>query len=145
MIFFRKILRLSRASLGKTTVGHLVNLLSNDLSKFDQTFILAHYCWVGPIQVAVGTYMLYREMQVAALIGIAFLVAIVPLQSKLILFNNNNNNKCLYCYAAIRRSLAQWLLICIGVSVYYLQANEILSRLTLLHDLIFQSYRSSNC
>nr|CAH7746331.1 unnamed protein product [Callosobruchus chinensis] len=80
MIFFRKILRLSRASLGKTTVGHLVNLLSNDLSKFDQTFILAHYCWVGPIQVAVGTYMLYREMQVAALIGIAFLVAIVPLQ-----------------------------------------------------------------
>nr|CAH7746327.1 unnamed protein product [Callosobruchus chinensis] len=79
-LLYRKILRLSRASLGKTTVGHLVNLLSNDLSKFDQTFILAHYCWVGPIQVAVGTYMLYREMQVAALIGIAFLVAIVPLQ-----------------------------------------------------------------
>ncbi|CAH1997771.1 unnamed protein product [Acanthoscelides obtectus] len=79
-LLYRKILRLSRSSLGKTTVGHMVNLLSNDLSKFDQTFILAHYSWVGPIQVAVGTYMLYREMQVAALIGIAFLVAIVPLQ-----------------------------------------------------------------
>lgn len=76
---------MSRASLGNTTVGQLVNLLSNDVSKFDQGFILAHFMWIGPIQVAVGTYLLYEEIGTGALFGVGFLVSFVPLQSKFIL------------------------------------------------------------
>ncbi|XP_018570688.1 probable multidrug resistance-associated protein lethal(2)03659 [Anoplophora glabripennis] len=79
-VVYRKILRLSRTALGNTTVGQLVNLLSNDVSKFDQGFVLAHFVWVGPIQVGVGTWLLYREIGMAALFGVAFLVSFVPLQ-----------------------------------------------------------------
>lgn len=79
---YRKILRLSRTALGNTTVGQMVNLLSNDVSKFDQGFVLAHFIWVGPIQVAVGTWLLYRVIGMASLFGVAFLVTFVPLQSE---------------------------------------------------------------
>lgn len=89
---YRKLLRLSRASLGNTTVGQLVNLLSNDVSKFDQGFILAHFVWIGPIQVAVGTCLLYQEIGIGALFGVAFLVSFVPLQSEL----KNNFKLILY-------------------------------------------------
>lgn len=81
-LIYRKALRLNRKSLGQTTIGQLVNLLSNDVSKFDQGFILCHFVWVGPIQTAVGTYMLYRTIGVAAFFGMAFLLSFIPLQSK---------------------------------------------------------------
>lgn len=77
---------MSRASLGNTTIGQLVNLLSNDVSKFDQGFILAHFVWIGPIQVALGTYLLYREIGLGAFFGVGFLVSFVPLQSKFVAF-----------------------------------------------------------
>ncbi|KAJ8923964.1 hypothetical protein NQ315_006740 [Exocentrus adspersus] len=79
-VVYRKILKLSRTALGNTTVGQLINLLSNDVSKFDQGFVLAHFVWVGPIQVAVGTWLLHKEIGVAALFGVGFLVSFVPLQ-----------------------------------------------------------------
>ncbi|XP_022919143.2 probable multidrug resistance-associated protein lethal(2)03659 [Onthophagus taurus] len=79
-MIYRKTLKLTRTSLGQTTVGQLVNLLSNDVSKFDQGFVLAHFAWIGPIQTAVGTYMVYREIGIAAFGGIAFLIFFVPMQ-----------------------------------------------------------------
>lgn len=83
-LIYRKTLRLSRKSLAQTTVGQLVNLLSNDVSKFDQGFLLCHFVWVGPIQTAVGTYMLYRTIGVSAFFGMAFLLSFIPLQSKML-------------------------------------------------------------
>lgn len=81
-LLYRKTLRLSRTALASTTVGQLVNLLSNDVSRFDQGFLLAHYVWIGPIQAGVGTYLIYREIGVAALFGMAFLLSFIPMQSK---------------------------------------------------------------
>lgn len=81
-LVYRKTLKLSRTALASTTIGQLVNLLSNDVSKFDQGFLLAHFVWVGPIQTAVGTYLIYREIGVAALFGMAFLLSFIPMQSK---------------------------------------------------------------
>lgn len=79
-LIYRKTLRFSQAALGNTTVGQLVNLVSNDVSKFDQLFGLTHYAWIGPIQVALGTWLLYNEIGVGAFFGMAFLVSFVPLQ-----------------------------------------------------------------
>ncbi|GJQ86454.1 hypothetical protein Trydic_g10361 [Trypoxylus dichotomus] len=79
-MIYRKTLKLSQRALGQTTVGQLVNLLSNDVSKFDQGFVLAHYIWVGPIQTIVGTYMIYREIGIATFGGIAFLLFFIPMQ-----------------------------------------------------------------
>ncbi|KAK9696593.1 ABC transporter [Popillia japonica] len=79
-MIYRKTLKLSQRALGQTTVGQLVNLLSNDVSKFDQGFVLAHYIWIGPIQTIVGTYMIYREIGIATFGGIAFLLFFIPMQ-----------------------------------------------------------------
>lgn len=81
-LIYRKSVRLSRTALAQTTVGQIVNLLSNDVSKFDQGFILIHYIWIAPIETAVGTYLLYKVIGVAAFSGIAFLLLFVPLQSR---------------------------------------------------------------
>ncbi|XP_044266058.1 probable multidrug resistance-associated protein lethal(2)03659 isoform X2 [Tribolium madens] len=79
-LLYRKALRLSQTALASTTIGQLVNLLSNDVSRFDQGFLLAHYVWIGPIQAAVGTYLIYREIGVAAFFGIGFLLSFIPMQ-----------------------------------------------------------------
>lgn len=96
-LIYRKTLRLSRTALGQTTVGQLVNLLSNDVSKFDQGFILCHFAWVGPIQTAVGIYLLYRIIGVSALFGMAFLLSFIPLQSKFYIITFYHLNR-LYLY-----------------------------------------------
>lgn len=85
-LVYRKTLRLSRTALGKTTLGQLVNLLSNDVSKFDQGFILAHFTWIAPLQTAAGTYLLYKEIGDSAFIGVSFLLLFIPAQSKYIEF-----------------------------------------------------------
>lgn len=77
---YRKSLRLSRTSLSKTTVGQIVNLLSNDVAKFDEGFEICHFIWIGPLQTAIGIYMIYREIQLAAFFGIAFLLSFIPFQ-----------------------------------------------------------------
>ncbi|KAK9869787.1 hypothetical protein WA026_003519 [Henosepilachna vigintioctopunctata] len=79
-IIYRKALRLSNLSLTKTTVGQVINLLSNDVSRFEEGFVLCHFLWIAPVQACFGVYLIYREIQVSALFGIAFLLAFVPLQ-----------------------------------------------------------------
>lgn len=81
-LIYRKSLRLSRTALAQTTIGQIVNLLSNDVSKFEQGFVLLHYAWIAPIQTIVGTYLLYRVIGVSAFSGIGFLLMFIPLQSK---------------------------------------------------------------
>lgn len=81
-LVYRKSLKLSKTALGRTTVGHVVNLLSNDVSKFDQGFVLAHFIWIGPIEAGIGTYLLWQEIKLAALFGTMFLLSFVPIQGK---------------------------------------------------------------
>lgn len=50
-LVYRKALRLSQKSLGATTTGKVVNLVSSDVQRFDQTTPFLHFVWVGPIQV----------------------------------------------------------------------------------------------
>lgn len=81
-LIYRKILKLDRTALANTTIGQLVNLLSNDVNKLDQGFILANYVWIAPIQAIVGTYLLYREIGIAAFFGVILLLSFIPVQSK---------------------------------------------------------------
>jgi len=45
---YRKALRLSLTALGGTTTGQVVNLVSNDLGRFDRALIHLHFIWLGP-------------------------------------------------------------------------------------------------
>lgn len=82
-MIYRKSLKLSKNALGDTTAGQVVNLLSNDVSRLDLTIMFMHYLWVGPLETVIVSYLMYREIGVAAFGGVAFMMAFIPLQAYL--------------------------------------------------------------
>uniref|UniRef100_A0A4W5PGR2 Multidrug resistance-associated protein 4 n=1 Tax=Hucho hucho TaxID=62062 RepID=A0A4W5PGR2_9TELE len=68
-------------ALGKTTTGQIVNLLSNDVNKFDEVTIFLHYLWVGPLQAAAVMVLLWHEIGPSCLAGMAVLVILMPIQT----------------------------------------------------------------
>ncbi|KAJ0181224.1 hypothetical protein K1T71_003309 [Dendrolimus kikuchii] len=82
-LIYRKSLRLSKTALGETTVGQVVNLLSNDVNRFDVAIIFLHYLWIGPLATVIITYLMWLEISWAAVFGVAFMLAFIPLQAYL--------------------------------------------------------------
>lgn len=80
-LIYRKSLRLSRTALGETASGKVVNLLSNDVSRFDMVSIFLHAMWTAPLSAIVITYFLFVSAGYAGLIGIGIVFLIVPLQA----------------------------------------------------------------
>lgn len=81
-LIYRKSLKLSKAALGYTTAGQIVNLLSNDVNRFDVAVIFAHQLWVGPLETILITYFMYQEVGISAVIGVLFLLMFIPLQCR---------------------------------------------------------------
>ena len=75
-------LLLSQKALGETTIGQMVNLMSNDVNRFDFSVIFLHYLWVGPLQTLISTIILLYVIGPSCLVGLAVLILFVPLQSK---------------------------------------------------------------
>lgn len=73
-------LRLSKTALGETTVGQLVNLLSNDVNRFDNAIFFLHYLWVGPMETILVAYFVWQQVDVASIFGIVVLLVFIPLQ-----------------------------------------------------------------
>ncbi|XP_041974687.1 ATP-binding cassette sub-family C member 4-like [Aricia agestis] len=83
-LMFRKIMRMNNGSLGETTAGKVVNILSNDLQRFDLAFLFLHYVWIIPIQLAAVCYLGYQQAGVSSLLGLAALIIIaLPIQGVL--------------------------------------------------------------
>ncbi|XP_027391352.1 multidrug resistance-associated protein 4-like [Bos indicus x Bos taurus] len=80
-MIYRKALRLSSSAVGKTTTGQIVNLLSNDVNRFDQVTMFLHYLWVGPLQAIAVTTLLWMQIGMSCLAGMAILVILLLLQS----------------------------------------------------------------
>lgn len=74
-------MKLSQTSLGQTAAGQLVNLLSNDVQRFDMASNFLHYAWIMPIQAVIAFYIMYRSVGVAAVAGmLAITLEAIPLQ-----------------------------------------------------------------
>ncbi|XP_043748469.1 ATP-binding cassette sub-family C member 4-like isoform X1 [Cervus elaphus] len=80
-MIYGKALRLSSSAMRKTTTGQIVNLLSNDVSRFDQVMTFLHYLWVGPLQAIAVTTLLWMEIGMSCLAGMAVLIILLLLQS----------------------------------------------------------------
>ncbi|KAG9492165.1 ATP-binding cassette sub-family C member 4 [Eleutherodactylus coqui] len=80
-MIFKKALRLNNTAMGKTTTGQIVNLLSNDVNKFDQVTIFLHFLWAGPLQAIAVTVLLWIEIGPSCLAGMAVLIILMPLQT----------------------------------------------------------------
>ncbi|XP_037285276.2 ATP-binding cassette sub-family C member 4 isoform X2 [Rhipicephalus microplus] len=79
-LVYRKALRLSQAALSKTAVGQMVNLLSNDVNRFDQSVLFVPYLVAGPLQTAVITWVLWQHLGISCIAGISFILLYIPFQ-----------------------------------------------------------------
>ncbi|OAD54851.1 hypothetical protein WN48_06051, partial [Eufriesea mexicana] len=80
-LVYRKALRLSKTALGETAPGKVVNLVANDVNRFDLVSIFIHHMWSAPLSALIIAYFLYIEAGYAGLIGIAAVFVVVPIQS----------------------------------------------------------------
>lgn len=80
-MIYKKALQLNSIALGQTTTGQIVNLLSNDVNKFDEVTIFLHYLWVVPLQAAAVIALLWQEIGPSCLAGMAVLLFLMPLQT----------------------------------------------------------------
>lgn len=74
---------MSKNALGVTTVGQVVNLLSNDVGRLDLSILFIHYLWLGPLETIIATYFMYEQIGISAVWGVLFMLAFIPLQAYL--------------------------------------------------------------
>uniref|UniRef100_A0A8B9YA27 Multidrug resistance-associated protein 4 n=1 Tax=Bos mutus grunniens TaxID=30521 RepID=A0A8B9YA27_BOSMU len=74
-------LRLSNSAIGKTTTGQIVNMMSNDVNRFDRVMIRLHILWIGPLNAITAIILLWMEIGISSLAGMALLIIFMLLQS----------------------------------------------------------------
>ncbi|KAF5303188.1 hypothetical protein FQA39_LY10101 [Lamprigera yunnana] len=79
-VIYRKSLMLSQTTLLQVTSGHIINLLSTDISHFEYGLLFVHYVWIAPLQLTLGIYLLHNIIGLAALLGISLHLLFIPLQ-----------------------------------------------------------------
>lgn len=92
-LIYRKALRILKSSAKEGQTGKIINLLSNDVRKFDEAFILIHELWRGPFECLSFLIVIYMEIGVSAFVGMGFLICFIPLQCK--------NSFCIFSFISI--------------------------------------------
>ncbi|XP_014216231.1 probable multidrug resistance-associated protein lethal(2)03659 [Copidosoma floridanum] len=77
-LIYRKVLRMTFTA-NESSVGQVLNLLSNDVSRIDHAVYYLHYIWMGPLQALLVFYFLCREVGFAASSGILLQLLFIPL------------------------------------------------------------------
>ncbi|XP_033333867.2 putative multidrug resistance-associated protein lethal(2)03659 [Megalopta genalis] len=80
-LIYRKILKLSNSVLDNdTSTGQMVNFLSNDVNRLDFFVFSINYLWIGPLQMMLVTYLIFREIGLGAVTGMSVVAMSIPLQ-----------------------------------------------------------------
>ncbi|XP_031635712.1 multidrug resistance-associated protein 4-like [Contarinia nasturtii] len=80
-ILYRKALRVSHATLENTSHGKIMNILSNDVFRFDAMSMFINAMWTAPLLVVTVGYLLWIEIKWAGMLGLLVVFVIVPIQS----------------------------------------------------------------
>ncbi|KAM8856472.1 ATP-binding cassette sub-family C member 4-like isoform 2-T2 [Spinachia spinachia] len=80
-MIYRKALCLNSKALANTTSGQIVNLLSNDVNKFDELTLYLHFLWIGPVQAATVIVLLLYAIGPSCLAGMAVFFVLMPVQT----------------------------------------------------------------
>lgn len=79
-------LHLSQTTLSDTSPGKLVNLLSNDVNRFELASYTVNSLWTSPIMTTIATYIIWKEVGISGIVGVLIVLSVVPLQSKFSIF-----------------------------------------------------------
>lgn len=78
-------MKLNRRSQGETAAGRIINILSNDVQRFEQVTVVLHFVWILPLQIVLVSYFMYTIVGVYCFVGIGSMIIItIPLQSILL-------------------------------------------------------------
>ncbi|XP_057709528.1 ATP-binding cassette sub-family C member 4-like isoform X3 [Corythoichthys intestinalis] len=80
-MIYRKALSLNNTALTKTTTGQIVNLLSNDINRFDEVTLYLHFLWITPFQATAVILLLMYWIGQSCLSGMAVLFILLPVQT----------------------------------------------------------------
>lgn len=80
-VIYRKSLRLSSGALGDMASGQVVNLISNDVGRFDIMCMFIHYMWAAPLVTCIIIYLFWRDGGFPALFGLSVVLTITLAQS----------------------------------------------------------------
>lgn len=75
-LLYRKTMKLSQTAVRENAI---VNLLSNDVNRFDLVSVLLHYMWSAPLMAIIIVYILWQEAKWAGMIGLAVVFLIVTI------------------------------------------------------------------
>lgn len=79
-LVYRKALRVKLELAGASMMGNVINLLSNDVNRFDNGIMFLPYTWLCPLQISFITYFMYMEVGLAGVYGILAIISVIPLQ-----------------------------------------------------------------
>ncbi|CAG9786868.1 unnamed protein product [Diatraea saccharalis] len=85
-LIYRKLLRLDLNTGGKASeglTGHVINLLTTDAERFDMAALFVMEIVRAPIESTIIIYLMYRQIGLASLVGVAFILFFIPLQAYL--------------------------------------------------------------
>ncbi|NXD78404.1 MRP7 protein, partial [Halcyon senegalensis] len=88
---YHKALSVGSTSLTRFTVGEIVNFMSMDTSRLVNFCLSLHEVWSLPFQFAITLYLLYQQVGVAFLGGLALALLLVPINKVIanrIMMNN---------------------------------------------------------
>ncbi|KAG5672509.1 hypothetical protein PVAND_002633 [Polypedilum vanderplanki] len=80
-LVYDKILRITKSVQEDGMHGKVINLLSNDFSKFDIALAFLHDLWKGPFETILLGFLIYREVGISGVFGILFILSFIPIQS----------------------------------------------------------------
>jgi len=60
--------------------GNVINLMANDVGRFDYALAFLHDLWKGPVETALVGVIIYQEIGLPGIIGLVFLLLFIPLQ-----------------------------------------------------------------
>ncbi|NXX28875.1 MRP7 protein, partial [Nicator chloris] len=125
---YRKALRVSSTSLARFTVGEIVNFMSTDTDRLVNFCRSFHELWSLPVQLAITLYLLYQQVGVAFLGGVALAMLLVPI-NKIIANCIMVNNKKMLKHKDTRVKLMTEFLCGIRVIKFYVWEKHFSTRI----------------
>lgn len=82
-LVFRKAQKLSGLARQEFSSGQMMNLISTDSTRIENSALFFHYVWSGPFQIIVILAILYKLIGVSVFVGFLMFIVFIPVQSKI--------------------------------------------------------------
>ncbi|NXN15001.1 MRP7 protein, partial [Indicator maculatus] len=138
---YRKALRVSSSSLTQFTLGEIVNFMSTDATRLVNFCISFHEVWSLPFQFAITLYLLYEQVGIAFLGGVALTLLLVPI-NKIIANRIMMNNQEMLKHKDTRVKLMTEFLSGIRVIKFYTWEKHFSTRINACRAKELQKLRA---